>query len=117
MSGETIVAKTYLSEADFINGVLLRPVDFDVPDLGLVEVRGMSSLELDDLQTKYKDKPVLMMLGAVETCLVTPKLSRVGIEAMHAGNPAPIVAISTRILELSGQGKKDEQDPTLGVSS
>lgn len=105
------MSKTYLSEQDWINGVLLRPVDFEVPDLGWVQVRGLSSIELDDLQSKYKDKPVLMMLGAVETCLVTPKLSAEGVKATHAGNPAAVVAVSTRILELSGQGKKDEQDP------
>lgn len=111
------MGKAYISEADFINGVLLRPVDFEVEGLGLVAVRGLSSIELDDIQTRFKDKPVMMMLEAVRYGLVTPKLSEQGIQAMHEGNPGPIVAISTRILELSGQGKKDEQDPLAGVGS
>ena len=108
------MTKTYLSEADWINGILLRPVDFEVPDLGWVQVRGLSSLELDDLRTNFRDKPILMMLGAVEKCLVQPKLSPEGVKAMHNGSPGPVEAISARILELSGQGKRDEQDPLVG---
>ncbi len=109
--------RAYITEADWINGILLRPVDFEVPDLGWVQVRGLSSVELDDLQSKNKDKPVLMMLDAVATCLVTPKLSEEGIKALHDGNPAMAMAISTRILELSGQGNKDAQDPLVGGGS
>lgn len=110
-------AKSYLSEQDFINGTLLRPVDFDVPGLGWVQVRGLSSVEIDDLTTKYQDKPIIMAVEAVVIGLVTPKLSEAGVQALHNGKPDIVEALSTRILELSGQGDKKALDPLAGNGS
>lgn len=110
----TLSAKSYLSEADFTDGVLLRPVDFEVPGLGWVQVRGLSSIEIDDMTTKYKDKPILMAVEAVVLGLVTPKLSPAGVEALRNGRSDAVEAMSMRILELSGQGDKKTLDPLAG---
>jgi hypothetical protein len=103
-----------MTEADFIDGILLRGVPFDVPGLGCVEVRGLSMVEIGDLRSKHTDDPVAQVIGAVRAGLLTPKLSETGIKALHDGNPGPIVAISNRIFELSGQGNRDVQDPLAG---
>lgn len=110
-------AKSYLSESDFMDGVLLRPVDFEVPGLGWVQVRGLSAIEIDDLTTKHANHPLFMALEAVVTGMVTPKLSEKGVKALYDGNPGPVEALSTRILELSGQGDKKQLDPLAGSGS
>jgi hypothetical protein len=108
---------SYLSEADWINGILLRPVDLELPGVGTVQVRGLSAIEVDDMQVNFKDRPVLMMLEAVAKGMVTPKLSAAGIEAMHNGNTMLVEIISRRILELSGRGEAEQQDPLAGAGS
>lgn len=112
-------AVSVIGGADFINGMLLRPVLHEVPDLGWIKVRGLSVLEIEELRGKHPNGGIGMMVAGIEFGLVEPTPTAEIIDAIRNGNPGHVNNISQRILELSGQGEgnKKESDPLPGGGS
>lgn len=111
----------YLSKADFLAGITLTPVDFEVPGVGLVRVRGLTTLELSELQRTYGGDPIAMMLAGVKRCLVEPALDTSELDQLGQGKPGVIQAIGDCIMELSGirdtQAGQDALEKKAGSGS
>jgi hypothetical protein len=99
------MAKSYLSKADFLAGILQRPVDLDVPGLGVVRVQGLTAEQLSDLQLSFESKPPIeVTIQMAYRGLVEPQLSEEDIAALHQANFGYINAIANRVMALSGVG-------------
>lgn len=108
------MGKTYLTKADFLAGITLTPQDFEVEGLGMVQVRGLNMVDLDELRSKFGDNEIMLMLHGAHRGLVNPQLSVDDLDVFGQGNPDIIVAIGKRVFELSGRGDKKELDPLAG---
>jgi hypothetical protein len=111
------MAKSYLSKADFLAGITQKPVEFEVPGLGWVLLRGLTTLELAELQTQYESQPIELMVRGVQLGMVEPALSVEDLAALNQSNPGKVSLISQRVYELSGQGNAEVADPLAGGGS
>jgi hypothetical protein len=98
----------YLTQADFLTGILGTPEDLEVPGLGLVSIRALSVAEVTDIQKRHTGDTTAMMLAAISYGLVDPKLDEPAIEAMQNAAAGYVVAIANRIMVLSGMMDGDK---------
>lgn len=92
----------YLTQSDFLTGILGTPEDLEVPDLGIVLVRALSVAEVTTIQRQHTGDTTGMMLAAIGYGLVEPKLDEPAIEAMQNAAAGYVVTIANRIMVLSG---------------
>lgn len=111
------MSKTYVSKADFLAGIMLKPQDLEVDGLGTVQVRGLTLREMGELRDKYQDNEIALMVHGAHRGLVNPLLSEEEIEALYTGDPSLILPIGQRVFQLSGRGNSDAQDPLAGNGS
>ena len=110
------MAKTYLSGDDFIRAISLEPVDFDVPGLGLVQVRGLTTAEYFDVRENYTNSGE-QMVRAVHFGLVNPKLNDEQLLVLGNASPTYISMIAARVLALSGRGDSAATEGEAGGGS
>lgn len=109
--------KSYLSADDFLTGITGREEDYDVPNLGLVRLRSLTTLEVRDLTKLAKGDNVLVALYAVQVGLVEPRLAPTVIDALWASAAGFMSDISNRILELSGMKDRAGLENLAGAGS
>lgn len=110
----------YLSQADFLTGILGTPEDFDVPGLGLVQLRALTVAEVSQINKDAGDDNMAQMTGAIAHGLLAPKLDEAAISQMRTSGAAGyVMKIATRIMELSGmiEGDKLGEAPGGGSST
>lgn len=104
MAGKRI----YLTTEDFLRGIVVEPEDMEVPGLGWIQVRGVTTLEMQRINAEANRDEMRMMTLAVKTGLVFPALPDSAIDELQRGAAGKVSAIATRIMELSGMGSTQE---------
>ena len=100
--------KSYISADDFLSGVTGEELDFDVPGLGMVKIRSLTTREVGKINREADGDPGKMMAMAVRDGLVEPQLSGDVLAVLNDAKPGPIADISRRIIELSGMSEEAE---------
>jgi hypothetical protein len=107
----------YLSKADFLVGITLKPVDFEVDGLGTVLLRGLSVNELQAIRAEAGDDEIRLMVLFACRGLVEPSLDAEEIQTFADGDAGIVTAIGTRVVELTGVGSRTQLDPLAGNGS
>lgn len=105
--------KVYLTADDFLAGITVEPEDFDAPGLGLVQLRALTTVEVQRLQSKFKGDETSMFVGAIMEGMVYPKLSADAMERLQQGAFGKILPVAKRIMALSGMAGSDEEAENL----
>lgn len=111
------MAKTYLSTADFLNGITLEPVDVEVKGLGTVQVRGLTAMEMARITDRAKGDSAEVMVLAAYYGLVQPRLTEDDLPALRGAAALRFAPIMQRIMELSGQGDAEKTEGEVGGGS
>jgi hypothetical protein len=111
----------YLSTADFLAGITGKPEDFDLPGVGLIQVRSLTTAESGEMNRKHSGDGVALMLATVRMGLVQPALDDTQLQLLESAKPGVIQVISHRIMELSGivetKAELDELEKKAGPGS
>lgn len=107
----------YLTKADFLAGITLKPVDFEVDGLGTVQVRGLSIAESTAINDRCGEDNIKKGMEAVVVGMCNPQLSLDDVQALYDGDPRKVSALAVRISELSGSGDEKAQGPLAGNGS
>lgn len=96
----------YLGNAEFLASLAKQEHDHEIPGVGVVRIRSLTTREVHDLRHRYMskgdDQVGMFQIESLLMAMVDPKLSKENLEAMLEGRPGIIANISDRILELSG---------------
>lgn len=111
------MSKTYLTKADLLAGITLKPVDHEVEGLGWVQVRGLSMNEAAEIRAQAGDNEVSMILLFAHRGLVNPPFGLDEVEALGNANAGFITSVGSRVIDLSGLGDKKKIDPLAGTTS
>ncbi len=111
------MARAYLTKADLLAGITLKPQDFEVEGLGWVQVRGLGLADLSELRAKHGNDDTQIVLHGAHRGLVNPQLSVEDLDALGQGDAGLVSSIGKRVFELSATGDKDEIDPLAGDGS
>jgi len=106
----------YVTLDDFLAGITATPVDLRVPGLGIVQVRGLTVLESQELEA-YRGKDKEILVQTVVRGLVAPRLTQDNVEALTHASVAKVRIMAERILELSAQGDAEETEKKAGGGS
>lgn len=99
----------YLSTDDFLAGATARAIDHEIPGLGTVKVRGLETLELEQIDAAVGDGGNMRWaLLAVSAALVEPKITPEQAEHMIPGVVKDISVVVARLSGLSGDAEKNE---------
>lgn len=104
----------YLSAEDFLAGIQCTPIDFEVPGLGVVKVRSLSSTELNQLGRKHQEDGFAMTMACIRIGLVLPVLSEDQFQQLYDGSAKYALLIGTRIMEISGAGDQVQLEKKVG---
>lgn len=104
---------SYINKSDFFAAITGKPVDYEIDGVGLVQVRGLTSLELAEIQSKNMN-PVQISLDAVRRCLVAPALDASDIDLLGQAKPGVIQKIADKILVLSAVKPDDDMEKKVG---
>ncbi len=107
----------YLTKADFLAGITLKPVDHEVEGVGLVQVRGLGLMELNEVSELAKGSDFLFALHSAHRGLCNPQLSVEDLEVLGKTNPNAVSGIGKKALELSGRGESQANGPLAGNGS
>ncbi len=111
------MSKSYLTKADLLAGVTLKPQDFEVEGLGWVQVRGLSMNEASEIRSIVGDNEAQLLLHFAHRGLVNPQFSLDEVQSLGDASVGFITALGRRVTELCGLGDKKEIDPLAGNSS
>ena len=98
----------YLSADDFFSAITVEPVDFVLPGGGVVQLRALTSIEVQKLQRTYKDDEMGMFLGALVEGMLQPKLTAEDTKRLSDAAYGKLLPVARRILALSGMGDAEE---------
>lgn len=110
-----------LSKQEFLNAIALRSQPLEIPGIGTVEVRGLSTLESDEIKKTQNGDGIAIMLKTAQLGLIEPKFSADEIELLGQASPGTIQIISEKIMRLSGimedQEGSDDLQKKVGSGS
>lgn len=101
--------KSYITADDFLSAITGEELDFDVPGLGTVKIRSLTTQQVGRINREADGDPGKMMAMAVRDGLVEPKLPGDVLSTLNDAKPGPIADISRRIMELSGMSAEAEE--------
>lgn len=105
----------YLSVDAFLAGATAQAIDHDVPGLGTVRVRGLETLELEQIDAAVGDGGNMRWaLLSVATALVEPKITPEQAERMIPGVVKDLSEVIARLSGLAKDAEKNEQTPGAG---
>lgn len=109
------MTKATTSAIDFLAAISGGTEVFEVSGVA-VELRSLTFAEAQQLGTKYKDDNTEMAFQAAVFGIVTPKLDEAQLAQMRTARPGPLMAISKRIMQISGMVETEENFPGGGSS-
>lgn len=108
----------YLSTDAFLAGATARAIDHNIPGLGTVKVRGLETLELEQIDAGVGDGGNMRWaILAVATALVEPKITPGQAEHMIPGVVKELSEVIAQLSGLSGDAEKNDSPPGDGSSS
>ena len=105
----------YLSADDFLAGITGEAVDFELPGVGTIQVRSLTTAEVMRMRTVTQDEVMLSVL-TVQYGLVAPKLDTAGVARLQEAKPGVIQKIARHIMELSDMLEDAEKKVGTGSS-
>lgn len=111
------MSKAYLTKADLLAGITLKPQDLEIEGLGLVQVRGLGLAELDEIQVQANGRDLLLALYGAQRGLINPQLSTEELNQLAYGDAQIVSNIAERVFSLSARGDRKEIDPLVGNGS
>ncbi len=109
--------KTYLNADDFLAGIMGKPVDYEVEDLGWVKVQPLEYVVVEKLYRKYEKDVMQLTFQAAVQGLVEPKLSEEQVRELQHAKAGVITTIAKRVMELSGMAEAKELEDLAGAGS
>ena len=106
-----------LTAADFLRGILGEPEPYDLPGVGRVVIRPLTSLEAEKINAASGGDNHALMRASIALCLVEPKLTDEQIETLGSARAGAVTALAMRILEISGMGPQQEISDLAGGGS
>jgi len=108
---------SYINKSDFLAALAGIPVDYELPGVGTVKVRGLTLLESNELQRKHGNDGAAVMCEAITLCVVEPKLDAADVEAIQRGQQGIVVELGNKILTLSGLKQDGDLEKKAGNGS
>lgn len=94
----------YLSTDDFLAGIVGGETDVELPGIGTVRVRSLTTLEAEQINAQAKGNNMQISLLAIQTALVKPQLSADNLSKLEQAKPGVVSLLTQRIMALSGMG-------------
>lgn len=94
-----------LSKEDFLSGITGRAVEFEIKDVGIVKVKGLSTNDVMEIQNHAKGDDTKATLLTIVYGLVEPTFGLEEVTKLGEMTPGILKKISERISELSGLEK------------
>ena len=92
----------YVSAGDFMAGIMGTPEDFDVPGVGVVQLRSLTVAEVRTINQQHAGDNTGIMLATVGTGLVQPVLTAEQLQQLDGARAGAVADIAERIMQLSG---------------
>jgi len=99
----------YLSANDFITGIAGTSEDYDIPGVGVIQIRSISVMDVRRIEKEANGDPMAMGLMMVVAGMVNPKLTPEDTARLEESHPGIVGAISKRISVLSGLSEDAEK--------
>lgn len=99
----------YLSANDFLTGIAGTSEDFEIPNLGTIQIRSLSVMDVRRIEKEGEGDPMKMGLLMTQAGIVNPKLTQEQAERLQDSHPGTVAAISKRISVLSGLSEDVEK--------
>lgn len=96
---------SYVGAADFLAGILGEPVDFEVPGVGLVQLRPLTFAEVRQINASSNGDVGAITLATVGTGMVQPALSADQLKQLDGARAGVVGKIAERIMQLSGMAE------------
>jgi len=107
----------YLTKADFLAGITLKPQDLEIDGLGTVQVRGLGLAEMNEIRAAIGDNELLLVVHGAHRGLVNPQLSLEDLALLGQANPLVVSEIGKKVFEISGMGQEVGDSPLAGGGS
>lgn len=107
---------TYLTANDFLTGIAGTSEDFEIPGLGMIQIRSLSVMDVRRIDKEAGGDPMQMGLLMAQVGIVNPKLSAEQAARFQDSHPGILAAISKRISVLSGLSEDVEKKVGNGSS-
>jgi len=105
----------YLSADVFITGIAGTSEDFEIPNLGTIQIKSLSVMDVRRIEQEGENDPMKMGLLMAQAGIVKPVLSPEQAERLQHSHPGTVAAISKRISVLSGLS--DDVEKKVGNGS
>jgi hypothetical protein len=93
---------SYVSATDFLQGILGEPVDYEVPGVGVVQLRALTVAEVRQINQKHGGDSTGIMLATVAVGLVQPALTAEQLQQLDQARAGIVADIAERVMQLSG---------------
>ena len=94
----------YLSIDDFLLGIQGEECDVELAGLGVVRVRSLEAVEVQQISTTAAGDNMQMSMLAILSAMVQPKLDADALAALQKAKPGPIATLAQKIMAISGMG-------------
>lgn len=108
---------SYINKNDFLAALAGIPVDYELPGVGKVKVRGLTLLESNELQRKYNGDGLAVMCEAITLCVVEPKLDASDVAAIQRSQQRLVLELGHKIQVLSGMVQDEDLEKKAGLGS
>lgn len=97
----------YLSADDLLVGIVGDAIDYDVPGLGVIQLRALSFAEAAGINRLGGDAMAINR-AALKAGIANPALSDEQVDQLMRANVSLVSGIVKRILQLSGMNEDEE---------
>lgn len=99
----------YLSASDFITGIAGTSEDYEIPGVGVIQIRSISVMDVRRIDKEANGDQVAMGLLMVQAGIAIPKLTPEEAARLEESHPGIVGEISKRISVLSGLSEDVEK--------
>lgn len=103
-----------MNKADFLKAICGKAVGFEIPEVGTVQVKGLTVSQVQEISEVAEKNPYQSAVLTIVLGMVDPQLDKADVETLFAGDAGILTAIAERIAELSGMKGGSEDESPLG---
>ena len=108
---------SYINKSDFLAALAGIPVDYELPGVGTIKVRGLTLLESNELQRKHNNDGLAVMCEAITLCVVEPKLDAADVAVIQRSQQRLVLELGHKIQVLSGMVQDEDLQKKAGNGS
>jgi len=109
--------KRTIAAADFLRAIQQAEEYFDLPGVGTVKLRSLSTRDAQTAYQKYGDNRADLMAPVVSAGMIEPKLTEEQVAALYDSKAGPVTALFERIGEISAINPSEELSDLAGGGS